>query len=44
VPLVYLLPPSVMAVLAFGGLAAWTGRYTAKAHAAHPRLEPETSS
>jgi hypothetical protein len=52
VPLVYLLPPSVMvglstamAVLAFGGLAVWTGRYTAaKAHAAHPRPEPETSS
>ena len=43
VPLVYLLPPSVMvglstamAVLAFGGLAVWTGRYTAaKAPAAH---------
>jgi hypothetical protein len=38
VPLVYLLPPSVMvglstamAVLAFGGLAVWTGRYAGRA-------------
>ena len=41
VPLVYLLPPSVMvgvstgmAVLTFGGLAVWTGRYVARASTA----------
>jgi hypothetical protein len=46
VPLVYLLPPSVMvgvstamAVLAFGGLAVWTGRYTARARQSDPTLE-----
>jgi hypothetical protein len=35
---------TAMAVLAFGGLAVWTGRYSARANAEHPRPEPETTS